>query len=168
MVCPRSLVRTIKNSSYRDRERYQRRYNHHGYHGYHHYYCCCLYSFSTFHWNRESSHETFSSVFSWIQRYSQTTVATSAPSTMSCTTTLGNSLLQPVQPVAALKLCSITTSYTQQFYKCSPIDSAPLPVQAVALASIRVRSTEFEASQQPHGILPVQRVQRVTAGNQTE
>lgn len=119
MVCPGSLVRTIKNSSYRDRERDQRRYNHHGYHGYHHYYCCCLNSFSTFHGNRESSHETFSSVFSWIQRYSQTTVATSAPSATTCTTTLGNSLLQLVQPVAALKLCSITALYIQQFYKYS-------------------------------------------------
>lgn len=49
----------------------------------------------------------------------QTTVATSAPSTTTCTTTLGNSLLQPVPPVAALKLCSITALYTQQYYKDS-------------------------------------------------
>lgn len=39
-----------------------------------------------------------------------------------------------------------------------------LPVQAAVLAGVRVRPAQFGATQQPHGILTVQRVQRVTAG----
>lgn len=40
-----------------------------------------------------------------------------------------------------------------------------LPVQAAVLAGVRVRPAQFGATQQSHGVLMVQRVQRVTAGN---
>ena len=40
-----------------------------------------------------------------------------------------------------------------------------LPVQAAVLTRVGVRSAQFGASQQPHSIFTVQRVQRVAAGN---
>lgn len=62
------------------------------------------------------------------------------------------------QTVSWLRCCQVTQVWC---------DVLPwLPVQAAVLAGVRECSAQFGSSQQPHGILPVQRVWSVTTGNQ--